>query len=136
LHAIALLGMTNSRLKDYLDLSVLLEREALDESVLATAIAATFARRGMVVPTSVPIGLTNEFATDPSRQAIWRAFLKKNEMAQAPLIGAVRTIRAVLEPVVLNAATLTGTAYASKKGAEFAHLERDLNNPRKGYRDF
>lgn len=30
LHAIALLGMTNSRLKDYLDLSVLLNREALD----------------------------------------------------------------------------------------------------------
>jgi predicted nucleotidyltransferase component of viral defense system len=110
LHAIALLGMTNSRLKDYLDLSVLLERETLDESVLATAIAATFARRGMVVPTSVPIGLTNEFATDPSRQAIWRAFLKKNEIAQAPLIEVVRTIRAVLEPVVLNAATLTGTA--------------------------
>jgi predicted nucleotidyltransferase component of viral defense system len=110
LHAIALLGMTNSRLKDYLDLSVLLERETLDESVLATAIAATFARRGMVVPTSVSIGLTNEFATDPSRQAIWRAFLKKNEMAQAPLIGVVRTIRAALEPVVLNAATLTGPA--------------------------
>lgn len=50
LHAIALLGMTNSRLKDYLDLSVLLERETLDAEILARAIAATFSRRGMAVP--------------------------------------------------------------------------------------
>jgi len=36
LHAIVLLGMTNSRLKDYLDLWVLLERETLNPSILAT----------------------------------------------------------------------------------------------------
>jgi len=45
LHAIALLGMTNSRLKDYLDLAVLLDRETLDAETLAGAIAATFTRR-------------------------------------------------------------------------------------------
>ena len=50
LHAIALLGMTNSRLKDYFDLSVLLERETLDTDLLAQAIKATFERRGMSVP--------------------------------------------------------------------------------------
>ena len=49
LHAIALLGMTNSRLKDYLDLSVLLEREVLDADILAKAIAHTFRRRGMIL---------------------------------------------------------------------------------------
>lgn len=54
LHAIALLGMTNSRLKDYLDLSVLLERETLDIDLLAQAIKATFERRGMAVPTCEP----------------------------------------------------------------------------------
>ena len=47
LHAIALLGMTNSRLKDYLDIWVLIEREVLNADTLAAAIAATFARRGM-----------------------------------------------------------------------------------------
>ena len=35
------LGMTNSRLKDYLDLWILLDREALDPGILASAIAAT-----------------------------------------------------------------------------------------------
>lgn len=64
LHAIALLGMTNSRLKDYLDLWVLLDRETLNANTLAQAIAATFVRREMPVPAVLPIGLTDEFATD------------------------------------------------------------------------
>lgn len=107
LHAIALLGMTNSRLKDYLDLSVLLDREALDAGILAGAIAATFVRRGMPVPASLPVGLTDEFAADPSRQALWHAFLKKNELDQQALTGIVATLRSVLEPALLRASSLT-----------------------------
>ena len=57
LHAIALLGMTNSRLKDYFDLSVLLERETLDTDLLAQAIKATFERRGMAVPDALRGGM-------------------------------------------------------------------------------
>ncbi|MBT2336354.1 nucleotidyl transferase AbiEii/AbiGii toxin family protein [Variovorax paradoxus] len=90
LHAIAVLGMTNSRLKDYLDLSVLLEREALDTEMLASAIAATFIRRGIEVPSSLPVGLTDEFAEDPSRQALWHSFLRKNAMASQPLVDVAR----------------------------------------------
>lgn len=74
LHAIALLGMTNSRLKDYLDLSVLLEREALDAEILASAIAATFNRRAMTVHASLPAGLADEFSCDATQQALWHAF--------------------------------------------------------------
>ncbi|MDF1930001.1 nucleotidyl transferase AbiEii/AbiGii toxin family protein [Legionella pneumophila] len=78
LHAIALLGMANSRLKDYLDLYVLLGNEQIDNQVLAQAIQATFTRRGMALPEVLPIGLTDEFANDPSRELMWRAFLKMN----------------------------------------------------------
>ena len=105
LHAIALLGMTNSRLKDYLDLAVLLDRETLDAETLAGAIAATFTRRGMSVPATPPVGLTDEFATDPSRQALWHAFLKKNELAQQALPDIVTALRTVLAPA-LHRATL------------------------------
>ena len=96
LHAIALLGMTNSRLKDYFDLSVLLEREILDTDMLAQAIKATFERRGMSVPDAAPIGLTDEFAHDASRQALWLAFVKKNELAPEPLAAIVARLRATL----------------------------------------
>ena len=107
LHAIALLGITNSRLKDYLDLRVLLDREALNANTLARAIAATFIRRGMPVPAVLPIGLTDEFATDSSRQAMWHAFLKKNEITITPLPDVVAKLRAILEPALVLAATFS-----------------------------
>ena len=104
LHAIVLLGMTNSRLKDYFDLSVLLEREALDIDLLARAIKATFERRGMTVPTVLPIELTNEFAQDASRQSLWQTFLKKNEIITEPLTAIVDRLSKAMEPA-LNRAT-------------------------------
>ena len=104
LHAIALLGMTNSRLKDYFDLSVLLERETLDTDLLAQAIKATFERRGMSVPDVVPIGLTDEFAHDSSRQSLWLAFLKKNELPPETLHVIVDRLRSLLAPALNRAA--------------------------------
>ncbi len=100
LHAIALLGMTNSRLKDYFDLSVLLERETLDNDLLAQAVKATFERRGMPVPHALPVGLTDEFAGDASRQALWLAFLRKNDLAPTPLPAVVGRVRGALMPVL------------------------------------
>ena len=99
-HAIALLGMTNTRLKDYLDLSVILDRETLDPTTLAQAIAATFVRRGMAVPAVPPAGLTDEFAKDSTRRALWAAFLKKNNLATATLAEVVEQIRSALTPVI------------------------------------
>ncbi len=96
LHAIVLLGMTNSRMKDYYDLSVLLERETLDADLLAEAMRATFERRGTAFPFLMPIGLSDEFAEDASRQALWRSFLAKNEFAAQPLSATLAGLRATL----------------------------------------
>lgn len=104
LHAIALLGMTNSRVKDYLDLWVMLDRESLNMNTLAQAISATFTRRGMAVPTGLPMGLSDEFAADPSRQALWAAFVRKNDLAIIPLADVVTRIRSALEPAMRLAA--------------------------------
>lgn len=104
LHAIALLGMTNSRVKDYFDLSVLLERETLDADLLAQAIKATFERRGMAVPSELPVGLTDEFAHDVSRQALWQSFVRKNELDPEPLASIVGRLRLTLEPALKRAA--------------------------------
>ncbi len=98
LHAIVLVGMTNSRMKDYLDLLVLIERETLEPATLATAIGATFARRRTALPAGVPIGLSDEFANDRSRQALWAAFIKKNALAAAPLDSVVSVLRTALMP--------------------------------------
>lgn len=102
LHAIALLGMTNSRVKDYFDLSVIVERETLDADLLTRAIKATFERRGMPVPAELPVGLTDEFAHDASRQSLWQAFAKKNALAPGPLTDVVERLRAALEPALVG----------------------------------
>ncbi len=100
LHAIAALGMTNSRLKDYFDLSVLIQRETFDPAVMSQAIQATFSRRGMAIPSTLPIGLSDEFANDASRQALWLAFLRKNELTPEPLAAVVGQIRDAAWPVM------------------------------------
>jgi predicted nucleotidyltransferase component of viral defense system len=106
LHAIVVLGMVNSRLKDYLDLVVMMEREALDEPTLALAIAATFQRRGTGVPNAPPVGLSDEFAFDPTRIALWQSLLKKNDIVHRPLVDVVMVLRVALWPAVVQAGAL------------------------------
>lgn len=100
LHAISVLGMTNSRMKDYLDLEVLLSREELDLNVLEQAIIATFERRGTQIPLEFPAGLSNDFSHDPTRQALWQAFISKNELTVEPLPMIVDRIRTALSGVL------------------------------------
>ena len=99
-HAIALLGMANSRLKDYFDLSLILHREKLDADLLAQAIEATFIRRGTPIPETFPVGLTDEFAEDASRVQLWLAFLKKNELPSETLASVVARLRVGLAPAL------------------------------------
>ncbi|RCW72442.1 nucleotidyltransferase AbiEii toxin of type IV toxin-antitoxin system [Pseudorhodoferax soli] len=110
LHAIALLGMTNTRLKDYFDLLVLLDREQLDPELQARAIQATFERRGTLVPDVMPIGLTDAFAHDASRRSLWLAFLKKNELPPDPLAAVVDRVRSALAPALIRAVWLSSQA--------------------------
>ena len=106
LQAIVSLGMVNSRLKDYFDLQVLLVREELDAQVLAEAVRRTFAVRSTPLPQQVPLGLSREFGEDPDKQAQWRAFLQRNELAEIPLPAVVSQIREGLVPVLFQAGEL------------------------------
>jgi hypothetical protein len=101
LQAIVSLGMVNSRLKDYFDLQVLLEREELDELVLAEAVRLTFAVRSTPLPQQMPLGLSGEFAEDQDKQGQWRAFLQRNELDDVPLPQVVAQLREWLMPVLL-----------------------------------
>ena len=95
LHAICLLGRTNSRMKDYFDLWVLLTEEDLAPDELRRAVEATFARRRLAMPADLPIGLCDAFAPDPSKQRQWAAFFKKNGLAPRELAEVVARLRDV-----------------------------------------
>jgi len=93
LEAIVHLGMTNTRLKDYYDLHTLAEEVRGDPSLFNKAVAATFRRRGTDLPTTIPMGLSEEFARDPAKQKQWTAFLRKNRLEAPPLPNIVAGIR-------------------------------------------
>lgn len=76
LHAMVVLGMANSRMKDYYDVWMLTGAFEIDPERLRRAVAATFARRTTVIPAEVPDGLSEAFATDPGKQRQWDAFAR------------------------------------------------------------
>ncbi len=92
-HAICLLGMTNTRMKDYFDLWVLLDDNSLDPSELRLAIEATFERRKMAMPSVLPAGLGDAFAENAVKQTQWNAFLKKNRLYAIALGDVVARLR-------------------------------------------
>lgn len=93
LETIVRMGVANSRMKDYFDLHALIQEGRLDSATLARAVSATFERRETVLPSGVPIGLSDEFVTDPAKREQWAAFVRKDELVAPELAEMVRGIR-------------------------------------------
>jgi hypothetical protein len=76
-HAVCLLGLSNTRMKDYFDLWVLLDDKTLDPLELRSAIEATFARRKMALPScgsSLPSGPSGSTGTCRGVKQRWHFF--------------------------------------------------------------
>jgi len=104
LEALTVLGLLNSRLKDYFDLWLLARLYAFDGALLVKAIQATFRHRRTAVE-ALPVGLTPAFIADPSKPAQWRAFLRRSRFAEEPaaLDELVTAIRAFASPPLSSA---------------------------------
>jgi len=79
--AIATLGMSNTRMKDYFDLAVLGRRFPLDAAICALAIKNTCHARRIDIPKELPIGLTASFASDIDKIRQWNAFANRSGLA-------------------------------------------------------
>jgi hypothetical protein len=93
LHAICVLEITNSRMKDYFDLDLPLRDEAVDDGELRRAVTATFERRRSPLPADVPIGLSDAFGADAGKRSQWSAFLRKNRLDAVDLAIVVHRLR-------------------------------------------
>lgn len=78
--AIVMLGMANSRMKDFYDLWFLATNFEYEGKILVSALQTTFARRKTSIPASVPLALTTEFTEDRRKLTQWQAFLKKAKL--------------------------------------------------------
>ena len=90
------LGIANTRMKDYFDLWILAQHAELDRNVLTDAIAATFERRGTILPTDAPLGLSKAFSGDPIKRQQWKAFLSKNKLVAPDLDEVIAELQKLL----------------------------------------
>lgn len=78
------LGYENSRMKDFYDLWMLARDHQFDGAVIGRAIQATFRRRKTPLPAEPPLALTTDFYGDPTKQALWAAFIRRGRLEEKP----------------------------------------------------
>jgi predicted nucleotidyltransferase component of viral defense system len=103
LHAIVKLGIANSRMKDFFDVWFLASTQEFDHDLLARAMRRTFDRRRTALPAEA-FALSEAFYADARKQALWRAFLRKNGLdapAEFAVVGDL--LRTFLVPPLRSA---------------------------------
>ena len=98
--ALTVLGIANSRMKDYYDLWTLLRFSDFEGDVLRKAVRDTFAARKTKFPREVPFGLTEAFAQDAQKNIQWQAFLRKNQLDAPTLKEIIETLSLFLQPII------------------------------------
>jgi predicted nucleotidyltransferase component of viral defense system len=79
--AMVMLGIANTRMKDFFDIWTLARSFDFDGRVLCQSIRMTFERRETEIPSTTPLALTPEFYEDRTKQTQWGAFLKRSQLA-------------------------------------------------------
>jgi predicted nucleotidyltransferase component of viral defense system len=96
--AMVMLGLANSRMKDFYDVWILSRSYEFDDDRLPRAIAATFEQRGTAIPLEAPVALTQAFAFDSSKQRQWAAFVRDLAIGIPALETVVTDLAAFLMP--------------------------------------
>ncbi len=109
--AMVLLGIGNTRMKDFYDLWYLSQHFTFEGDLLGRAIAATFDRRRTRLPIAPPLALTSEFADDEMKQRQWVAFVRKGKLTGKGLV--LSQIGAILQDFIMppTLATATGVEF-------------------------
>lgn len=98
--AMVMLGIANSRMKDFYDIKTIACTMKLDGHILFGAIKATFERRKTDIKRQSLYVFSNEFKKDKGKQTQWAAFINKNELDNGiDFSEVVGEIEQFLEPV-------------------------------------
>lgn len=114
-HAIVVLGIANSRMKDFYDLRTLSMAFPFDGIILSGAIKGTFDRRRTALPSGVPVGLSDEFAVDRGKRTQWEAFLRRSRIESGGSVSfqqVVVALRGFLLPIAES--LVAGRSFESK----------------------
>jgi len=78
------LGLLNSRMKDFYDIWLMMRQFDFSGSDLAQALKRTFKQRKTDFPTEKPFFAGEIYDEKSDRQILWKAFLRKSDIKQAP----------------------------------------------------
>ena len=105
------LGMANSRMKDFYDVWMLITNFEFEGRVIQTAIERTFQNRSTELPTEKHVVFSDEFAENKSDQ--WNAFSRKLQDEDVVMIDQiVATMRDFFFPILH--ASQQGTVFKKK----------------------
>lgn len=101
LHAMVVLDLQNSRMKDFFDLFRLAQTHSFTGDSLVAAVTSTFSQRQTPIP-QMPTAFTADFALHPSKARQWNAFCRRIGLApeDMSLATAVQLIAQFLQPVI------------------------------------
>jgi Nucleotidyl transferase AbiEii toxin, Type IV TA system len=103
--AMVRLALANSRMKDFFEINRLAETRTFDGETMRLAVAATFTRRDIEIPSQCPLALTSEFADNPQKQVQWVAFVRRTRRPELDdLSPIIATLDRFLWPVLQAAA--------------------------------
>ena len=98
--AMVMLGIANSRMKDFYDIRVIAQSMTLDGNVLAQAMKATFETRKTAISTETLTLFSVEFKQDTGKSTQWSAFLNKNNITdEVDFSDIITEIQQFIEPI-------------------------------------
>jgi hypothetical protein len=104
--AIVILGLSNSRMKDFTDIAMAARRWSFDGRTLVNALQATFRRRHTSLPDDEIVGFSARFVQDERARANWKSFVTRNHpLGFASLDDVVSEVRDFLQLPLEHART-------------------------------
>ncbi len=102
LEAIIVLGLSNSRIKDFFDIKYLAGRFEFDRETLFKSVRLSFGKRKTELPVEEPVGLSEQYWRDPMRQPQLRAFARRAglDVGKEPGWEILSALRPFLGPIL------------------------------------
>lgn len=124
--AMVVLGIANSRMKDFFDLWMLASVFDFEGSRVSRAIKATFERRRTLLPSDPPLALTEDFYDNAAKQVQWSAFLRKGrlKMDEKDFRKIVLLLRSFLMPPTVAQVKKQAFGAEWPAGGPWRHLEK------------
>lgn len=108
--AMVVLGIANSRMKDFFDIWMLARSHRFDLAQLSRSVRSTFERRRTPLPANAPLALTPDFLQDHAKQTQWAAFGNRLGLRDLPPLSIVGDQIAVfLMPILSTSAGMRPT---------------------------